>query len=300
MCKTHTFWMSVPPSSPDLESADAASAQAEALAAAMAEVLRPLARLAVARGVPFATVEALFKSAFVEAARQAQPPSAAARSVSRIATATGLTRREVTRLLQAENPPPRRRPIAAELFARWAGEPPYLDDAGQPRALARQGPAPSFESLAQSVTRDVHPRSLLDELLRLGLARLDAEADRVELVRDAFVPRGDVARMLAFLGANVGDHLAAAVVNVLGTGSEHFEQAVFADELSAESVARARVLIKAQWRALSAALVPALEELIEDDRAAGRPQDQRLRVGLYSWTDAMEPAPAPTVAPDPS
>ena len=39
-----------------------------------------------------------------------------------------------------------------------------------PRALPRVGPAPSFESLAQEVTRDVHPRALLEELLRLKLA----------------------------------------------------------------------------------------------------------------------------------
>ncbi|HRP29459.1 MAG TPA: DUF6502 family protein, partial [Burkholderiaceae bacterium] len=174
-----------------------------------------------------------------------------------------------------------------EVFARWSSDPHYRDAKGRPRKLARQGPAPSFEALAQSVTRDVHPRSLLDELLRLGLAAADAADDSVALVHDAFVPRGDAARMLGFLGDNVGDHLSGAVANVLGDGRRHFEQAVFADELSAQSLEATRATISAQWHALAAALVPQLEDAIAADRAAGRAQDQRLRIGLFSYSQRM-------------
>ena len=115
----------------------------------------------------------------------------------------------------------------------------------------------------------------------------------MELVHDAFVPRGDTERMLGFLGHNVGDHLGAAVANVLGDGRRHFEQAVFADELSTQSIEATRDAIAAQWRAISATLVPLLEKLIEADRAAGRPRDQRLRVGLFSFSERMPEAAAP-------
>ena len=59
------------------------------------------------------------------------------------------------------------------------------------------------------------------------------------------MPRGDAGRMLGFLGDNVGDHLSAAVANVLGDGRRHFEQAVFADELSAQSLEAAQPTISA-------------------------------------------------------
>jgi hypothetical protein len=156
-------------------------------------------------------------------------------------------------------------------------------------ALPRHGPAPSFEALAQSVTRDVHPRSLLDELCRLGLAQI--EGDLVHVVQDSFVPRGDADRMLGFLGSNVGDHLRAAVANVLSDPPAHLEQAVFADDLSPQSVDAFRQLMRTQWKTLLAATVPALEKLIEDDRAAGRPQDQRVRVGLYTYDEPTRPVP---------
>ena len=276
----------------------AASAEADALVLAVDALLAPLAKLAVAKGMPCAVVEDRLRLAFVRAARDAQPNLLSHRMVSRIATATGLSRREVTRLTQAATAPPRRRPVAAEVFALWASDPRYRDARGRPRKLPRQGDAPSFETLAQSVTRDVHPRSLLDELLRLGLAAHDAAADSITLVNDAFVPRGDSGRMLGFLGHNVGDHLGAAVDNVLGDGHQHFEQAVFADELSEQSLAAVRDSIELQWRALCDSLVPQLRTLIDADHAAGRPQDRRLRVGLYSYSDRMTEAASVAASAD--
>ena len=274
------------------------TAQAEALLQAIDRIALPLARLAVSKGLPFAVVEAQLKQAFLQAAREAHPQLPAHRAVSRIATTTGLNRREVTRLTQVSAPPPQRRPVAAELFAHWANDAAYKDANGHPCVLPRQGVALSFESLAQSVTRDVHPRSLLDELLRLGLVKHDVEQDSVSLVQDAFVPRGDAERMLGFLSDNVGDHLSAAVANVLSDGREHFEQAVFADELSDESIGRLRSLVSAKWRDVTAALVPAIEALIEQDRDAGRLQDRRLRIGLYTFTDSMDgSAPPAPVGP---
>lgn len=269
-----------------------ATADGAALAQATQSLLRPLAALAVSKGVPFADLQEQLKQAFVEAASAAHDELLPHRRVSRIATATGLSRREVTRLTHgAAAPSAAKRPLATEVFARWLTDPAFRDKRGAPRVLPRQGAAPSFEALAQAVTRDVHPRSLLDELVRLGLAQLDEHGEHVRLVRDAFVPRGDAERMFEFLGQNVGDHLSAAVANVLGDGRQHFEQAVFCDELSEQSIEALRALITAHWKQLVEAMVPAMESLIEEDRAAARTQDRRVRVGLYSYTEAERKNP---------
>jgi hypothetical protein len=261
---------------------------------ALRTLLQPLAALSVARGMPFATVEEMMKTSFVEAARTAHSNMAGQRMVSRISTVTGLNRREVSRLMQTESSaaPPRVSP-ATQVFTRWVAEPSLKTAKGEPMPLPRQGPAPSFEELARSVTRDVHPRSLLDELCRLGLARVDGET--VHVVRESFVPRGDSDRMLGFLGSNVGDHLRAAVSNVLSDSPKNLEQAVFADELSQTSLDDLQQVVRAQWQALLTATVPVLHRLIDADRAAKRVQDQRVRIGLYVFSDAMS---EPTVASD--
>jgi hypothetical protein len=118
--------------------------------------------------------------------------------------------------------------------------------------------------------------------------------DTVELLEEVFVPNNDWPQMVGFLGVNVGDHLEAAVSNVLGDGHQHFEQALLADELSAESVVQAKALISAQWHNLITTLGPALQALMDADKAAHRPQDQAVRIGLYSLSKAM-PSPASSV-----
>ncbi len=262
----------------------------QSLLVALDSVLLPLAQLCVAKGIPVPALEERVRQAFVSAARAACESANPQRLNSRISTLTGLTRREVTRIQSNTEPArPANRSAVSELFTHWLALPAYQNQQG-PKPLPRIGPAPSFDSLAQSVTRDVHPRSLLEALCRLGLAEHDVETDIVRLLMDAFVPRNQWAQMVGYLGNNVGDHLRAAVANVLGLGDEHFEQALFADELSLQSLQQARQLITRQWRRLMTDMAPQLEALMKADALAGRPQDQSLRVGLYSWTQDMDNA----------
>ncbi len=274
------------------------SPEQQALNDAVAGLMSAVARLCVARGLPYSVVDEMLKRAFVQCADAAHPGLLPHRKVSRVSTATGINRREVSRLMQPdETQRPRGRSLAAEVFTHWRTQRPYRTREGEPRTLPRQGPAPSFETLAQAVTRDVHPRSLLDELCRLGLASWDEASDTVSLAREAFVPKGDRVRMLGFLGDNVGDHLRAAVANVLEDDRAHFEQAVFADGLSAASIAAIRPAVSAQWQALLAQLVPALEASVEADAKAEPAAQGRLRVGLYTYHEAgPDAAPAQPAA----
>lgn len=265
-----------------------------ALADALRALLAPLARLALAHGVPCGAVEELMKEAFVDEALRSQPSLSPARAVSRLSVATGLSRREVTRLTRREaDVRPVRPSPASELFTRWVTDPAWCDPSGVPLTLPRaasSSDAPCFEALAHSVTRDVHPRSFLEEMCRLGIAAHDESTDTVRLIRNAFVPSGQRATMLGFLGENVGDHIAAAVANVIADDEPpHFEQAVFADELSAESEQQVRQFVLGQWKQLMREAVPLLEGLIDIDRKTARPQNRRLRIGLYSYATDMTP-----------
>lgn len=286
---------------------------------ALLAVLRPLARLAVDHGVQFGQLEELVKRAMVEAAIQATAGEGGrdAAPVSRLSVITGIHRKEVKRLaeargldaVRAESTP------AAQLFTRWMTDAQWRGADGRPRALPRRGAPgapPGFEELARSVTTDVHPRTLLDELLRLELAWLDPATDMVRLRGDAFVPADRLESLLAFLGANVGDHLSAARANVAARlradgapapRSPFVEQSLFADALSAESAALAGDSARSFWSTLLAALAPELQRLEDADRAAGRPADHRVRIGLYCYADRAPDTPpdlpaSPAAGPD--
>jgi hypothetical protein len=92
------------------------------------------------------------------------------------------------------------------------------------------------------------------------------------------------------------------VDNVVVDHRSHLEQAVFANGLSEPSLQQLRQLAAAQWQALQAAMVPALEAMIARDstpETAPPGPRHRVRLGLYTYQQP-EPAPAPTAPlPDP-
>lgn len=268
------------------EAANGTNCENVALLRTLNCLLVPLARLCLANGMTFATAEEVLKLAFVQEANAVQPGLPGHGNVSQISIATGINRREVKRLIKQKAPErATKQSHASELLARWTTDQDYRSHNGVLTVLNRLGTAPSFESLALSVTRDVHPRSLLDELIRLDFVTFDKNADLVTLTRTNFVPKNDAQQMLNFLGDNVGDHLNAAIANVLHDGKSHLEQAVFADELSADSVEALRPLVMAEWNALHEKMVPVITSLIEADKRDGRKQDQRVRIGLYTFND---------------
>lgn len=274
------------------------------LQGALTDLFSALARLLLAHGMHYASVEEALKLAMVRAGRDAalhaQPGALPHRLVSKVSAATGINRRSVTQLLQNAGHEERQKPSPSlRVLARWLTDPAFQSDGGEPAVLPRQGASPSFESLAASVTRDIHPRSLLDDLVRLQAVGCDIDADTVHVLQQSFVPRGDQLRMLGYLRDNVGDHLNAAVENVLGVAAPHLEQAIIASGLSTQSAQEIRELARTQWAQLRASLVPAIQSRIDADEAAGHPTPERIRIGLYTYSGGTPPAPPPPDVKEP-
>jgi hypothetical protein len=258
------------------QATSSASSNQSALSEAIDSLLASVARLAVARGVAYADIEEQLKSAMVHAATQTMTHVPLHRAVSRISAATGINRREVTRLSQQSEP---KRSVvhhsrASEVMARWLTMRAYQNKDGQPRPLPRLGAR----------------RSLLDEMVRLKLIEYDPTTDVVSVSADGTVPHGDDDRMLGFLSANVSDHLNAAIDNVLGRRS-HFEQAMFADGLSDASIEEVRRLIGPKWDKWVQELVPVLRDRVDRDAALEQSQQRRIRIGLYAFDDVPEEPP---------
>ncbi len=198
----------------------------------LSRLFQPLARLAIAKGMRFGDVAEQLKRAYVGVARDLAEPKA---SVSRISVMTGLQRRDVSRLLENAGQPGQTRPNAlSRLVALWLAR---FDGA----PLPHHGAEGSFDALARSIRRDVHPKSLLQELIAAGTAEVDS--DVVRLLKAAHVPLKGSEAQIEYLGKNVGDHFAVAVGNVL-QDPPAFELAVHYDGLSIEAVQE----LEALWR----------------------------------------------------
>ena len=269
-------------------SPDGLQAEQQALMAVLEQLLSPLAELCSAKGISIQAAEEAMRRAYIQAATKGCEGLNPARLTSRISTMTGLTRREVARL-QSENTAvrPQTRTVATDVLTYWASQPDYVNKKGWPIRIPRTGEEPSFETLAARVTKDVHAKSILADMVRLGLVTHNEKNDTVAVVDAVFVPKTNWPQMVGFIGVNVGDHLQASVDNVLHGGDRHFEQALLADELSTESLESAKSMVTAQWRELLTQLGPQLQALMDQDKALGRAQNQQLRIGLYSCMRAM-------------
>lgn len=269
------------------------TAPPKALVKALRQVLYPLVRVMLAKGITFPFLAELLKGVFVEVADRDFRIGGKAQTDSRISLLSGVHRKDVRRLRQMAREPVENTPssvsLGAQLAAVWTGAAQYLDDNGHPVALPRlagSGNGLSFEGLVASVSKDIRSRAVLDEWLRLGVVRLD-EADRVILNTEAFVPQKGFEEKVFYFGHNLHDHVAAAAHNIIGEGVPYLERSVHYDALDEKSIPELAAL--AERAGMQAALTlnrKAMElEKRDTDSAASK---QRITFGIYFYSAPAE------------
>ncbi len=282
------------PLAPPPRPASTAAAPNEALQA-WERVQAPLCRMLLDAGIDYPRAAAALRQVFLEQAHRQMLRNGAPDTDSGLSLLSGVHRKEVRQWRQQapQHAPARAIAPSAQLFARWSSVTAYRDRRHRPKAIPRLGPAPSFEALAREVTQDVHPFTLLQELLRLGLVALETR-DGVEYVlprSEGFVPRGDLQQLLDLFGMNLADHAAAAVSN-LAQEAPRLEQSVFADGLSQASMNRLAELARELWAHNRDRMVAEALRCLESD-ASDREARGRVRFGAYFWNEAHPPEPAP-------
>lgn len=283
---------------PDSVPALSTRPSAEHAALALRELptlMAPVARWLLRNGVAYGTCADALKQVFVDVARAELARDGATPTLSALSVLSGVHRKDVRALAEqprtpGEAAPGKGVPLASQVFTRWLADKRLRARNGQPKPLPRSGPAPSFESLAREISRDVHPRTVLDELLRLGLVRLDGEL--LIPVSTAFIPNRTLGELSALFAANAADHLAAAVHNLTVDAPRYLEQSVFADGLSAASVERLHELARAAWAQAFAAMVQEAQRAVEADAQVAPPDQQRIRFGVYYYGEPVHGAPA--------
>ena len=259
---------------------------------AVERALRPVVALLLDQGVGLPALVEMLKGIYVQTAEASLAGDARGASDSRVSVMSGVHRKDVRRLRRAPAGAPRP-PAAvlrgAQLVAQWSARREFRDARGRPARLARlksDGGARSFEALAASVTRDVGPRALLDELLRLGIVRLDSR-DRVCLNQGAFVPARGLEEKAYYYGKNLHDHAAAAARNLKGGADPLLERSVHYAAVSEHSAKELEQLArKAGMRALEQVNRVAFDRKQRDRRAGNG--GHRVHFGVYFYTEPEE------------
>jgi len=193
---------------------------------ALAQALVPLAKLCMKSGMGAGELQIAVKIACISVAAESAKLGNRLNH-SRIAAATGLTRKEVRTLfgLGKAGRVVGGKEVAKQRTTRvlhgWSTDSEFLDRRGNPVPLVVRGPGLTFHALVRRYAGDVTPISVLNELVRTG-AVSHLENDRVAVRKRTPRVKGYGSDVVADVAIRLGDFARTLVGNI-----EHPETPVF-------------------------------------------------------------------------
>lgn len=264
-----------------------------ALEQAVTRLLRPLFRILLRHGMAFTAFERLAKRVYVDVAFNEFRLPGKKPSISRTSILSGLTRKDVQRLLA--EPDEQGTPVdanynrAARVLTGWVRDAEFADAAAAPRALDVDGER-GFAGLVRRYSGDMPVRAVLDELLRVGAVQRLADG-RIELRTRAYVPAQGDEEKLYILGHDVADLVATIDHNLLhGDSDARFQRKVMYRGIAPQTLPAFRKLSAAQAQVLLERLDRWLAAQLESQPHAD-PGSAHARVGLgiYYFEQTLEP-----------
>ncbi len=176
------------------------------------ELLKPILRFCLQRGVRLQAVLKVLKEGFVEVAREELSKQGAKESVSRVSVMTGIYRKEIQEILDGAEKPKPRISVLSRILGQWMNHRDYCDGPGEPRILDCLGKESEFTELVGSVNKEVNPYAILFELERLGLA--ENRDGKIRLLVSEMVPEKKVEEGLRLVADDVVDLLSIVERNM--------------------------------------------------------------------------------------
>jgi Family of unknown function (DUF6502) len=182
----------------------------EAVLVAFRRVMGPLVRILLRHGVSFGEFAEIVKGVYVDVSRREFALPEARQSASRVAIITGLTRKEVARLigvldrdmlLSASN-----LNRVGRVLAGWHQDPDFTGPYGMPYELSFDAPHTrrSFAELVRRYSGDMPPRAMLDELKRVG-AVVETPAAQIRVLARSYIPSKTDPATLDFMAVALTD-----------------------------------------------------------------------------------------------
>ncbi len=262
---------------------------------ALLKILKPLARIALQHSISYGPFSDVVKQAFVQAAYENFSLENRKQTISRVAVLTGLTRKVVKRIKEGTAAPSyqlaRRYNRAARVIAGWRRDPAFLTARGEPADLpfAGKDEEASFSMLAKYYSGDIHPRTILDELLRVEAITKLADG-RIRLQKEIYLPHNDQEMKLNILGTDV-----AHLINTIGHNLEvesfeaFVQRKVLYDNLPKENLSEVRQHVRLHAQHLTDHFDKYLSELDRDTNpnveGSGR---YTTGVGIYYFEEITD------------
>ena len=213
--------------------------QQQVIFSAVRRLLRPLVRILIRNGVAYGALAELIRKVYVDVAYEEFSPEGKKQTVSRVSGLTGLTRKEVKRLLETElidsTASQQRYNRAVRVIGGWVKDKRFQDGRGKPMDLPVEGARKSFAQLVKGYSGDIPHRAMLNMLEEAGSVKL--VKGKVRLVRQAYVPGGDAIEKIRILGTDAGELISTIDHNLVAEPEDLlFQRKVSYDNINPDSM----------------------------------------------------------------
>ena len=210
----------------------------QALLAAFRVLMGPLVRILLRQGISYAEFSEVAKAVYVEVALKDFKVSGRKATRTRIAVMTGLTRKEVKRVIDEAVKERFELKTSFNRLGRvlvgWHTDADFTGPYGMPLELQYEtgNPnEPTFSVLVKRHSGDMSPRSILDELVRVGAIR-ETDIGWFRVMRREYIPEAQGTHTFERTGVVVRNFVNTVEFNMtkLAPGKGRFERHVTADD----------------------------------------------------------------------
>lgn len=257
-----------------------------AMAAMFVKVFRALVRVALRHGLSAPELEEILRWTYVDVVTTDDEFRLRHKQTdSRAAMLTGLSRKEVRRLKLM--PPPhqseqgnRYTNRAARVINGWTEDSRFSDGKDKAKRLSLKNDNPAFEDLVQQYGADVPPKTVLDELLRCGLAEV-VDGEWLSLTQTRYIPPSGTIDQFEIMGMCASDLIATMERNWRPGCDEKFPQtAVYSVTLPQEAMPLLRQSVAQHVREFAREMHHRIYDHSEKTQTPA-PDHQRAGIGIY-------------------
>jgi len=258
-------------------------------------ILRPVARIFLRNGITAVAFQELARKVFVDVAYDEFGIEGKPQTLARVSVITGLNRKEVARLHKLAAIDEEDRTWwnrAGTVLAGWTADSNFHTSAGFPLDLPFSGPSPNFSELVKKFSGDMYPRSIADELLRLGA--IEEVDGRLRMSNKGYAPDADPAAMVDILGMDTAELVETIDHNIQAEADDKLLQAkVLANNLPAEHIDAFNAYSKRVCHNAINDIAHWLNQHDAGKDASGTDARYRAGVGMFQINTVERPEQAP-------
>lgn len=253
-------------------------------------IMQRLVAWLIRHGITYIEFTQALKKVFLQQAIIEAERLGSKKTDSALSLLSGLQRRDLQLVRQALEEQPinavTRSTVPAEVIGKWLANSHLYPDVLV--FSSHDEHVISFEKLVKTVSKDKHPRSILNELIRIKVVEWHEKEDTICLERKAFLPEQNNEQIYQLCSRILTDHSAAAIYNLQQQNEHRFlDQAVFADGLAKDSIDILEQYSRKKWQMYMQEILTLADILCEADKLKQNAH-YRFTTAMFNYAETQD------------